>query len=402
VTDPEFYANPQTTGTAEHAEWATIAAAPHWHGRGVPKRKGTLAQLAEQREQPAVDDGELGQHAQQLEQLAAAGVVFGPDVSQYQGRPDWAAVKASGHKFALYKVSEGRTFADPSCAYNRAAIPAAGLAAGGYHYLYFSAEYADKPALWGAQADWFARNVGPGHGHVVDVEDAATAGAHLGVKEWVSEYRKLFPDHPLIGYLNKSLWRNRSRIPYDPADLFDAVWHAGVGDGFYTGAKGTIAQEWAATPKLTNSVASIGYPVVELWQITDHAVVPGVTGTCDGNAYLGSAAELASLFTGVKIDPPVNPPVDPPKPPTVFPAFPLPLPHRREAWFGPGGVTSGGGFSTWQRRMRSRGWPIVVDGQYGPQSAHVARAFQTEKHLPVDALIGKRTWDAAWTSKVTG
>jgi peptidoglycan hydrolase-like protein with peptidoglycan-binding domain len=127
-----------------------------------------------------------------------------------------------------------------------------------------------------------------------------------------------------------------------------------------------------------------------------------VAGTCDGNAYLGSAAELASLFTGAKIDPPVNPPVNPPKPPTTFPAFPLPLPHRREAWFGPGGITSGAGFSTWQRRMRSRGWPIVVDGQYGPQSAHVARAFQIEKHLPVDALIGKRTWDAAWTAKVTG
>jgi hypothetical protein len=49
VTDPEIFANPFDASTPEGQEWARIAAAPAWHGRGVPKRKGTLAQLAEQR-----------------------------------------------------------------------------------------------------------------------------------------------------------------------------------------------------------------------------------------------------------------------------------------------------------------------------------------------------------------
>jgi peptidoglycan hydrolase-like protein with peptidoglycan-binding domain len=55
----------------------------------------------------------------------------------------------------------------------------------------------------------------------------------------------------------------------------------------------------------------------------------------------------------------------------------------------------------WQRRMHVRGWRIGVDGKYGPESANVARQFQTEKHLTVDGILGHQTYDAAWTAKVT-
>jgi peptidoglycan hydrolase-like protein with peptidoglycan-binding domain len=389
VSDDTDRTNPYRPGTPEREEWAAIAAMPSWHGRSIPERQTQLAASRNPaRDLPAV---QTLQREQELLTLANQGVIFGPDVSQFQGRPVWYSVRTTGHQFAIYKVSEGRTFKDPSCDYNKAAIPAAGLVAGGYHYLYFSAEYANKPSLWGAQADWFARNVHPQHGHVVDVEDAATAGHHLGVKEWVAEYRKLFPSHPLIGYLNRSLWRNRSRIPYDPADLFDAVWHAGIGDGYYTGSKGSIPAEWAAVKGLQNSVASVGYPVVELWQITDHATVPGVSGGCDGNAYLGSAAELGALFTGKQVHPPQPPDTN------THPVFPL----AAGSWFGTGGVIASGKLKPWQARMKARGWGLVVDGVYGPQTQRAARAFQTEKRLQVDGLIGRQTWDAAWTAKVT-
>ncbi|MDK8345415.1 peptidoglycan-binding domain-containing protein [Brevibacterium sp. UMB1308A] len=55
----------------------------------------------------------------------------------------------------------------------------------------------------------------------------------------------------------------------------------------------------------------------------------------------------------------------------------------------------------WQARMKARGWNISADGLYGPRTRAVARAFQREKHLPVDGLIGKATWDAAWDARVT-
>jgi N-acetyl-anhydromuramyl-L-alanine amidase AmpD len=55
----------------------------------------------------------------------------------------------------------------------------------------------------------------------------------------------------------------------------------------------------------------------------------------------------------------------------------------------------------WQRQMRARGWSIAVDGYYGPASEKVCRAFQAEKHLGVDGIVGAKTWAAAWTATIT-
>lgn len=98
-----------------------------------------------------------------------------------------------------------------------------------------------------------------------------------------------------------------------------------------------------------------------------------------------------------------------PKPPTKpsgVPRFPLP----RGSYFGPrsGTVASVSGYhghsgnlKRWQRRMMVRGWSLSADGFYGPETARVVKAFQREKGLTVDGLIGVDTWRAAWTEKVT-
>ncbi|KAB2384622.1 peptidoglycan-binding protein [Actinomadura montaniterrae] len=56
---------------------------------------------------------------------------------------------------------------------------------------------------------------------------------------------------------------------------------------------------------------------------------------------------------------------------------------------------------TWQARMKARGWSIAVDGAYGPASEEVCRAFQREKGLGVDGVVGPATWRAAWDAPVT-
>lgn len=56
---------------------------------------------------------------------------------------------------------------------------------------------------------------------------------------------------------------------------------------------------------------------------------------------------------------------------------------------------------TWQAQMAKRGWTIGVDGVYGNQSREVCVAFQREKKLEVDGVIGKATWDAAFKLAVT-
>lgn len=88
------------------------------------------------------------------------------------------------------------------------------------------------------------------------------------------------------------------------------------------------------------------------------------------------------------------------------PPFPLPGgwyfgPQDGPEWSVSGFHGRGEGLRVWQQRMRDRGWDISVDGLYGTETAGVARAFQTEKGLTVDGLIGPETWTAAWTTPIT-
>lgn len=84
------------------------------------------------------------------------------------------------------------------------------------------------------------------------------------------------------------------------------------------------------------------------------------------------------------------------------PAFPLPAGR----YFGPAGPPRSvpgpsKGLERWQTRMHARGWDLIADGLYGPETAGVARHFQREKHLHVDGLIGPITWKAAWEEPIT-
>jgi peptidoglycan hydrolase-like protein with peptidoglycan-binding domain len=102
---------------------------------------------------------------------------------------------------------------------------------------------------------------------------------------------------------------------------------------------------------------------------------------------------------------------DAPTPPA--PPFPLPPGHYYGPRSGPARSVSGFyqrpghpwrlGLQRWQRRMVARGWslPSGADGLYGDETARVAEAFQAEKGLHRDALIGPETWAAAWTAPVT-
>lgn len=91
------------------------------------------------------------------------------------------------------------------------------------------------------------------------------------------------------------------------------------------------------------------------------------------------------------------------------PRFPLPT-----GWYfgpkeGPEYSVSGyygrrGQLRRWQAQMIKRGWDFDdygADGLYGDVTADVARAFQREKGLAVDGLIGRETWRAAWEEPVT-
>ncbi len=55
----------------------------------------------------------------------------------------------------------------------------------------------------------------------------------------------------------------------------------------------------------------------------------------------------------------------------------------------------------WQQRMEDRGWEIDVDGVYGLDSEQACRAFQREKDLTCDGVLGPETWRCTWECPIT-
>ena len=60
---------------------------------------------------------------------------FGVDVSRHQGRIDWAAMSASGVRFAWVKATDGQSWVDPQFIANIRGATAAGIAVGPYHFM---------------------------------------------------------------------------------------------------------------------------------------------------------------------------------------------------------------------------------------------------------------------------
>ena len=62
------------------------------------------------------------------------------------------------------------------------------------------------------------------------------------------------------------------------------------------------------------------------------------------------------------------------------------------------------GVHMWQDRMAKRGWPLKVDGFFGPQSAAVAKAFAAEKKIALGSAlpgeVNSGVWAAAWSLPV--
>jgi len=92
------------------------------------------------------------------------------------------------------------------------------------------------------------------------------------------------------------------------------------------------------------------------------------------------------------------------QPAAKAPAFPGRNFHarmdRRGRYLGP--LYFGEALKPWQRQMKARGWNVGADdGVFGEMCYKVCRAFQAEKGLGDDGIVGKNTWAAAWTRPVT-
>lgn len=177
-------------------------------------------------------------------------------------------------------------------------------------------------------------------------------------------------------------------IEYAPGDRLLAVGSTGPDVAYLQGVLGIPADGIFGPQTLT---------AVVTFQTVHGLLADGLVGPMTWAVALGATPA-----------PPPPPPAPAPDPAPAPGAPPFPLPS---GWyFGPrsgpnesvsGYFGFGDSLAVWQERMAERGWALVADGRYGPRTAAVATAFQSEKGLTADGLIGPATWAAAWTAPVT-
>jgi lysozyme len=284
--------------------------------------------------------------------------LYGVDVSSFQGSPDYAKVKAAGVAFVVAKATEGLGYTDPTYTRNKAAIPAAGLVPGAYHFLRGTHDGV-------SQAEAFVRAADPHAIHALDVEcldDVRKFNRHLDVPGFVKRYRQLLPGHPLVIYTGRDFWTACAGTA-TPGPTYGPLWAAGYTPNAYVTGTGSLSQQWAKAGKATSGLPWAGWTSWAICQFTDHATVPGINGGVDGDAFTGTLDDLRAL-TGVHA---------PPKPP----------PHTAADILGP---VKYGDTGTYVRVVQHRldqqlGVKVAIDGVFGRATLVAVEDWQKKHHL---------------------
>jgi lysozyme len=224
---------------------------------------------------------------------------LGVDVSEFQGVIDWPTVARSGVAFAFARATFGSNRVDARYLANAKAMRDAGVVPGAYHFL------TREPVV--AQAAAFVRWAHPHHMHALDVEYQG-----MDVAGWVAAYRKHYPTKPLIIYTGRDLWRAAVGAAHGSGPL----WLAGAQPNAYVPGSGTLAQQWAKVGLADGGLPWGGWQEWSFMQYTNTAIVPGISGYVDGDAFNGSIQLLRDLGStdmepGTVIPVPgANPPTD--------------------------------------------------------------------------------------------
>ncbi len=177
------------------------------------------------------------------------------------------------------------------------------------------------------------------------------------------------------------------------------------------GVRQTTAKGWAYVPYLLNDFRDVGRAdknprpgdlVIFDWEHdgeVDHVgmverVEPdGTVWTYEGNRndvlmHVHRHRSVIAAFCHPPYDD-TPPPPPPPPPPSGVPPFP--------GYCSLG--STGKAVRASQQRLADRGWKIAVDGIFGRGTDRVVRAYQKEKGLEVDGVVGPITWQSMWTAK---
>lgn len=199
------------------------------------------------------------------------------DISHHNGTGlDFAAASAAGIVAVVHKCTQGAGYADPMYAANKAAIQAAGLLFGSYHF--------GDGSDGAAQAQHFLAVAAPGANELLALDlEPNTAGPSMTLEEakaFVTVVQGAIGKWPVLygGSGLKALLGGTA----DPVLANCPLWLAQYGPA---------------------AVLPAGWTAWSLWQFTDGAVgnpppVAGI-GHCDQDRFAGDAAGLAAFWASV-------------------------------------------------------------------------------------------------------
>lgn len=218
--------------------------------------------------------------------------------------------------------------------------------------------------------------------------------------------------------VSSTFWVAKSGTVEQYVDADETAWAQAEGNGTYNSVETEGHPVEPLTTQQIESLAALyrwGHDTFS-WPFVV-ADVPGQSGfgwhgmggaawgghpDCPGDTRKAQMPEILQRAQGAVINPPSPAPTPAPTPkpvpePTTYPPFPGQL----LIYIAGHPMINSLECRQWQQQMQNRGWHIVVDAVYGPASAGVCHAFQVEKGLTPDSIVGPITWEKSWTAPIT-
>ena len=207
--------------------------------------------------------------------------IHGIDISKWQGRVDWASLRAAGTQFAFIKATEGGDHVDERFKENWHAAKRAGIPRGAYHFVYWC-----RPAH--EQAEWFRRNVPPDPEALPPVLDL----------EWNNNSRcpQKVSREQALEMTRIMLRAMEAHTGKRPIIYTDINFHADVLDGAFHDYPFWLRSVAAEPHERFNNRRWT------FWQFTTTGRVPGVSWDVDRNVFYGTANQW-NTFLSTDCDP---------------------------------------------------------------------------------------------------
>jgi lysozyme len=194
--------------------------------------------------------------------------IHGVDISKWQGKVDWAALRQAGTKFAFIKATEGGDHVDNRFLENWWGAKNAGVPRGAYHFVYWC-----RPAH--EQAAWFKKNVPQDPDALPPVLDVEWNGESLNCPRKV-------PREQALAMIETLLREMQAHTGKRPIIYTDITFHKEILEGEFNDYPFWI-RSVAAEPHERYSDRRWTF-----WQFTTTGRVPGVTGDIDRNTFYGT------------------------------------------------------------------------------------------------------------------